>query len=106
MAKLAQKVNHLERALSHVGRKFELLIVSELLERKGQGVRFNQLLAGIPALTPRTLSLRLKSLEQKRMVSKNIVLGTPIKTEYRLTEKGESLRAAVEMLQLWGQKQA
>ena len=106
MAKLIQNVNQLERALSHVGQKYELLILSELLERKAQGVRFNQLLQGIPALTPRTLSLRLKNLEQKKLVSKNIVLGTPIKTEYRLTDKGESLLPVVESLQQWAQQHA
>ena len=103
MPKASEKVDFLENALHLVGKKYDLLIIDSLMRNKGKR-RFNQLLNDIPSSNPRILSIRLKELERNHLVAKSLVLGTPVKTEYSLTEKAEELGEIVEKLKSWVQK--
>ena len=100
MVKAIEKTNSLEKAVKLVGKKYDLLILDALLQGRRKR-RFNQLLKDIPAINPRILSMRLKELEKNGLVVKSIVLGTPVKTEYSLTEKAEELVEIIEKLKLW-----
>jgi len=84
-------------ALKAGGQKFGFQILAVLLSsRTGKG--FNDLLREIPSITPRTLSLRLKELEAKRLLSKNISMGPRVKIEYRISDKGLVFEKALEDL--------
>lgn len=75
----------LNAALSACGQKFGFQILAVLIHsRKGKG--FNELLREVPGITPRTLSLRLKELEAKRLVSKNIQMGPRLRIQYSATD--------------------
>lgn len=101
--KAVEKANFLERALQLVGKKYNLLILDCLMQNKSKR-RFNQLLGDIPSINPRILSMRLKELEKSGLVSKSLVLGTPVKTEYHLSDRAEELAGIIENLKSWAQK--
>src|SRR3989338_9342346 len=103
MSKPVERANFLEKAVNAIGKKYDLLILDSFLQNKGRR-RFNQLLAAVPNINPRILSMRLKDLEKNGLVSKTLVLGTPVKTESQLNEKGESLHPLIEGLKAWAQK--
>jgi len=103
VSKMMEKTNFLEKALKLVGKKFDLLIIDSLASNKGKR-RFNQMLKDIPSSNPRMLSLRLKELERNGLVTKSLVLGTPVKTEYALTERAEELAEITSKLKLWAEK--
>ena len=96
----SKKVNDLEIALAQIGKKFDLLIVNSISTHKGR-LGFNQLLKSIPSLNPRTLSTRLKDLESNKIITKSLIMGTPVKTEYALTTKGRKLTPIIKELKLW-----
>lgn len=104
MVKVVEKTNPLEKAVHLVGKKYDLLILDSLhSHNKRSG--FNQVLKDIPSINPRILSMRLKSLEASKLISKNLILGTPVKTEYALTSKAEELVEIIEKLKNWALKQ-
>ena len=103
MVKRVESVNLLDKALSRIGKKYDLLILDVMAENKSRR-RFNELLHDIPLANPRILSMRLKELERNGLISKSIVLGTPVKTEYVLTQKAEDLLPVLSKLKNWAQK--
>ena len=95
-----KKINDLEVALGQVGKKFDLLIVDSIARHKGR-IGFNQILKDISSLNPRTLSTRLKDLEKNKLITKGLIIGTPVKTEYALTPKGKKLTPIIKELKSW-----
>lgn len=98
-----ERVDFLQKALQLVGKKYALLIIDSLMRNRGKR-RFNQILQDIPSSNPRILSIRLKELERSHLISKSLVLGTPVKTEYSLTDKAQELAEILESLKAWSQK--
>lgn len=45
--------------------------------------------------------MRLKDFEKNGLLSKSIILGTPVKTEYALTKKSKDLIEIIEKLDNW-----
>jgi len=103
MAKVVEKTNPLDKAVALVGKKFDLLILDSMHMHNNRS-GFNQILKDIPSSNPRILSMRLKSMEANKLITKNLVLGTPVKTEYALTPKAEELVEIIEKLKSWAQK--
>jgi DNA-binding HxlR family transcriptional regulator len=58
----------------------------------------------VTPLSPTTLSARLKTLEEKGVVSKELYEEHPPRFEYTLTEKGKELRFALNALRKWGER--
>ena len=56
---------------------------------------FKQACAGVP---PRTLSERLRELEEAGVLEKHVVPASPPYYEYRLTERGRQLAPVIEAL--------
>jgi len=102
MIKTAEKTEPLEKALETVAKKHNLSILNCFLQNRGKR-RFNQLLHDVPHANPRILSIRLKELEKAGLLNKSLVLGTPVKTEYHLTDKAEELSDIIERLKVWAQ---
>ncbi len=95
--------NYIEKAAKTISPKFSLIILAALMQaRNGRG--FNALLKEVPAITPRTLSMRLKDLEHKGLLSKNISMGPRLRIEYRLTDKGFAFEEALNGLAETGAK--
>jgi DNA-binding HxlR family transcriptional regulator len=93
----------LARALEQVGDRWSLLIVRDLLDRGPR--RFTDLLTLLGGITPKTLTQRLRELEEAGIVEVDRAPGRR-EVWYRLTEAGHELRSVVEGLMLWGLRHA
>ena len=62
---------------------------------------FSEVLAGVPELSDRLLSERLKELEEAGIVSRQVVPARPPSVRYELTDKGVALRPVLDVLGSW-----
>jgi len=89
------------RALRLLGDACTLLIVYTLLSGTK---RFGELLEAMGNISPKTLSHRLKMLEEIGFVQRQAFLEIPPRVEYRLTEKGLALVDIMEAIKRFGQR--
>ena len=66
--------------------------------------RFADLRAVVPGLSDRLLTERLKELQEEGIVERIVHAETPVRIEYRLTEKGRELHAAGYALSRWADR--
>jgi DNA-binding HxlR family transcriptional regulator len=92
----------LARALEQVGDRWTLLVVRDLL---GAPRRFTDLMALLGGITPKTLTQRLRELEDAGIVEADRLPGRR-EVRYRLTPAGEDLAPVIESLFLWGLRHA
>jgi DNA-binding HxlR family transcriptional regulator len=79
--------------------KWTLLLIKELAE--GQS-RFCELERGLAGISPRTLSLRLRALEEEGIVARSTFPEVPPRVEYALTDKGRALVPLIEDMRAYG----
>src|SRR3954464_7922306 len=79
--------------------KWTLLIVRDLAEGRSRFCELERSLAGI---SPRTLSLRLRALEEEGIVERRTFPEVPPRVEYALTAKGRALVPIVEDMRRYG----
>jgi|SRR5579864_4033808 len=87
------------QALEFLGERWTLLIVRDLLIRPG---KFQDLRDSLSGVTPAVLSSRLKVLEARGIVARQLYTEHPPRAEYALTPRGLGLRAVVRALGIWG----
>ena len=87
--------------LALVGQKWVPHIIHELT---GGPCRFNELASSVGGCNSRTLSDRLKALEELGIVDRTIVATTPPWVEYGLSERGRQLAEALVPLGDWGRR--
>jgi len=81
--------------------KWTLLIIRDLTS----GVkRFNQLERSLHGISPKTLSERLRSLEEEGIISRQTFAEVPPRVEYTLTEKGLDLVHVIESMRSYGKR--
>jgi DNA-binding HxlR family transcriptional regulator len=66
--------------------------------------RFCELERSLEGISPRTLSLRLRALEEEGIVARNTFPEVPPRVEYALTEKGEALVPLIEDMRHYGRR--
>jgi DNA-binding HxlR family transcriptional regulator len=88
-----------ERALLVIGGKWTTLILRDLLTGTK---RFGQLKAGLAGIPPKTLTERLRELEDQGIVSRVQFPEIPPRVEYTLTPKGEALSGIIDAMADWG----
>jgi DNA-binding HxlR family transcriptional regulator len=93
----------LEEAVSRVGDRWALLIVSALLDGPR---RFNDLQADVAGIAPNVLSQRLRNLEQHGVVVATPYSERPPRFVYQLTAAGAELAGALRLLAQWGAGQS
>lgn len=89
---------YFHRAVELIGKRWSGAIVRALLAGAG---RFTDLTAAIPGLSDRLLSERLKELESEGIVERTVVPSTPVRIQYRLTEKGTALASVIGAISDW-----
>jgi DNA-binding HxlR family transcriptional regulator len=89
------------RALRLLGDVWTLIIVYTLLTGTK---RFGELLEVMGTVSPKTLSQRLKMLEEIGFVQRQAFLEIPPRVEYSLTEKGLALIDIMEAIKQFGQR--
>ena len=91
----------MEATLEILGKKWIALIVFALL--KG-AKKFSDVEKFIPDLSARMLSERLKELELKEIIIKNVYPETPVRIEYSLSQKGIELTKTFSAIGEWAEK--
>lgn len=89
-----------EVTLSIIDGKWKLIILWHL-GNKGTK-RFGELKSLIPGITPKMLANQLRELEEDLIVHRKVYPVLPLKVEYSLTERGESLMPILESMHRWG----
>jgi DNA-binding HxlR family transcriptional regulator len=79
--------------------KWTLLVIRDLAEGRS---RFCELERSLQGISPRTLSLRLRALEEEGIVKRQTYPEVPPRVEYALTEKGRALVPLIEDMRTYG----
>ena len=82
-----------------VGAKWTALLVHDLSEGPR---RFSELEHSCAGISPRTLSERLRALEDEGIVERHSYPESPPRVEYELTDKGEALLPIIEEMRRFG----
>ena len=81
--------------------KWTLLVIRDLADRRA---RFCELERSLEGISPRTLSLRLRALEEHGVVERRTFPEVPPRVEYSLTEKGRALVPIIEDMRTYGRE--
>ena len=81
--------------------KWTLLVIRDLAEGRARFCELERSLAGI---SPRTLSLRLRALEEEGIVERQTFPEVPPRVEYALTDKGRALVPLIESMRVYGRE--
>ena len=79
--------------------KWTLLVIRDLAEQRA---RFCELERSLEGISPRTLSLRLRALEEEGIVARETFSEVPPRVEYALTDKGRALVPIIESMRTYG----
>jgi DNA-binding HxlR family transcriptional regulator len=79
--------------------KWTLLVIRDLADGRS---RFCELERSLQGISPRTLSLRLRALEEEGVVQRTTFPEVPPRVEYALTEKGRALVPIIESMREYG----
>src|SRR5690348_10176665 len=81
--------------------KWTLLLIRDLAEGSQ---RFCELERSLHGISPRTLSLRLRALEENGIVERRTYPEVPPRVEYALTDKGSALVPLIEDMRAYGRR--
>ena len=81
--------------------KWTLLLIRDLAEGSQ---RFCELERSLNGISPRTLSLRLRALEESGVVERRTYPEVPPRVEYALTDKGSALVPLIEDMRAYGRR--
>src|SRR5437870_3658838 len=81
-----------QRAIELIGKRWTGAVVKALIPAPA---RFNQLLSGIPGISDRVLTERLRELESEGLVERLVDPGPPVRVSYRLTARGRALSPVI-----------
>jgi DNA-binding HxlR family transcriptional regulator len=82
-----------------IGAKWTALLVHDLSEGPR---RFSELEHSCAGISPRTLSERLRALEEEGLVERRSYAESPPRVEYELTGKGEALLPIISEMRRFG----
>ena len=85
-----------------IGKRWTLCILLEL-HKGNEKKQFNELKNMLETITPKTLSTRLKELQEHGLVKKEIEGSqTPVRCNYSLTECGREFIQVIDEIKSWG----
>jgi DNA-binding HxlR family transcriptional regulator len=90
------------RTLNMIGERWTILLLRDLFLHGPR--RFQDFQDSLTGVAPNTLSARLKSLEDNGLVERRVYNERPMRLEYALTAKGQSLGPIVKAMRDWGLK--
>jgi DNA-binding HxlR family transcriptional regulator len=91
---------HLHEAIELIGKRWSGAIVYVLLTN-AEPMRFSEVGQAIPQLSDRLLSERMKELEARGIVERQVHAEAPVRVEYELTTMGRELEPALGELRRW-----
>ena len=87
------------RAVEILDGKWTILVVRDLLAGTR---RFSELRRSLGAISPKTLTDRLRSLEAQGLITRTVFAEVPPRVEYALTDAGRTLAPVLTALADWG----
>jgi len=81
--------------------KWTMLVIRDLAEGRS---RFCELERSLEGISPRTLSLRLRVLEEEGIVERRTFPEVPPRVEYALTDKGRALAPLIADMRRYGMR--
>src|SRR5919112_4813525 len=81
--------------------KWTMLVIRDLAEGRS---RFCELERSLDGISPRTLSLRLRALEEEGIVERRTFPEVPPRVTYQLTSKGRALVPLIEDMRSYGRR--
>ena len=87
------------RTAEVISGKWTLLVIRDLAAGCS---RFCELERSLEGISPRTLSLRLRALEEEGIVERKTFPEVPPRVEYALTEKGTALLPIIDSMRSYG----
>jgi DNA-binding HxlR family transcriptional regulator len=88
-----------EAAMDVLGKPWTGLILTTL---GGGALRFGALRDAVGEIGDRMLSVRLRELEQRGLVTRRVIEGPPVRVEYELTEAGRGFHDVASAIRKWG----
>ncbi|CAN5559943.1 helix-turn-helix domain-containing protein [soil metagenome] len=89
------------RTAEVISGKWTLLIIRDLCD---DSLRFCEIERSLAGISPRTLSLRLRALEEQGIVERRTYPEVPPRVEYALTDKGKALVPLIEDMRSYGRR--
>ena len=89
------------RTAEVISGKWTLLIIRDLAD---SSLRFCELERSLEGISPRTLSLRLRALEEQGIVERRTFPEVPPRVTYQLTDKGKALVPLIEDMRSYGRR--
>src|SRR6202165_211286 len=89
-----------QKAIELIGKRWTGAVVKALLPGPA---RFNQLLAGIPGISDRVLTERLRELETESIVERLVDPGPPVRVTYRRRSRGGALEPVLDAVSDWAE---
>ncbi|ADG94364.1 transcriptional regulator, HxlR family [Arcobacter nitrofigilis DSM 7299] len=83
--------------------RLKLMIIWYL---KNSTLRFKELFEYLQPITKKTLTIKLKELEQLNLIHRKAFADVPPKVEYSLTEYGNNLKPVIDEILIWSQTYA
>jgi DNA-binding HxlR family transcriptional regulator len=71
---------------------------------QGGPLRFSELEERTRGVGAKTLSARLKDLEARRIVARQVEPGPPVRVQYSLTAKGRAFEQVAAAIERWGRE--
>ncbi|MEA2497465.1 MAG: hypothetical protein QOJ29_5376 [Thermoleophilaceae bacterium] len=81
--------------------KWTILLIRDLADGRS---RFCELERSLEGISPRTLSLRLRALEEQGIIERKTFSEVPPRVEYSLTQKGRALVPIIEDMRSYGRE--
>ncbi|AQW84114.1 transcriptional regulator, HxlR family [Campylobacter pinnipediorum subsp. pinnipediorum] len=79
--------------------RWKLAIIWYLIDGKK---RFKELHSDIGEITQKTLTVKLKELEEKNIITRTVYAQVPPKVEYSLSPLGQKLQLTLDEMYKWG----
>jgi DNA-binding HxlR family transcriptional regulator len=87
-----------QRAIELIGKRWSGAVIRAMMTGPR---RYNHLLAGIPGISDRVLTERLRELEVEGVVERLVDPGPPVRVSYHLTPRGYGLAPVIASVDAW-----
>ncbi len=91
----------LAKTANIIGDTFTLLIIRDLLEKPR---RFGEIEESLSGVSSRTITKKLKFLEEKKIIKRMQFTEKPPRVEYSLTKDGKELSKIVDSMRSYGKR--
>lgn len=82
-----------------IGNKWKIFIIQQLMDRP---FRFGELRRAIPGISEKVLTDNLRAMEKDGIITRTVFPEVPPRTEYALSELGNTMRPIIESMATWG----